>query len=525
MGIPDQCRPMKMSPTNDKVCMVCGDKALGYNFNAVTCESCKAFFRRNALSSKDFTCPFNDSCEITIVTRRFCQRCRLEKCFRIGMRKEYIMSEEDKLLKRKKIELNRAKRKSKTGAVDVEHTSIDSMKILKKIKSELSPNEEYWGGPDNISETGYTDSSPYSSCHGNISPPNFASHALSPTTPPIARNEDARFVVHEPTTSMSDYLHSPNSIFDGHSSISSTTGDNVQTSLVYPTKDSSTTDIVSFLVDHPQESGQFLNVLMPTQKEAMEISARIINSQKDAIRLIGHLIGSPGNALKIISKIMNSPFDALNVFTKFMGSPNDSLEIIAKCVNSPTDVLQFIQQLMRSPENAVETVNKFMNSPAEAMRMLNEMVNTSLVDSTTKPEPTNSAKAARMTSTSTTNIVTDETASTPQKAQPPPADAPMTNAAGNSIVPNSFESIISDAINIEYNRHNKDPVASRELNDAETAKLNELIVAYKALFVPLDEDISVLATDRQDCTDNVSICCHFIYAMSHDSCDNVTHAR
>ena len=32
----------------DKLCLVCGDRALGYNFNAVSCESCKAFFRRNA---------------------------------------------------------------------------------------------------------------------------------------------------------------------------------------------------------------------------------------------------------------------------------------------------------------------------------------------------------------------------------------------------------------------------------------------------------------------------------------------
>ena len=34
------------------VCGVCGDKALGYNFDAITCESCKAFFRRNALKTK-----------------------------------------------------------------------------------------------------------------------------------------------------------------------------------------------------------------------------------------------------------------------------------------------------------------------------------------------------------------------------------------------------------------------------------------------------------------------------------------
>jgi len=39
-------------PKSSKRCSVCGDKALGYNFNAITCESCKAFFRRNALKNK-----------------------------------------------------------------------------------------------------------------------------------------------------------------------------------------------------------------------------------------------------------------------------------------------------------------------------------------------------------------------------------------------------------------------------------------------------------------------------------------
>lgn len=35
---------------------------------------------------------------------------------------------------------------------------------------------------------------------------------------------------------------------------------------------------------------------------------------------------------------------------------------------------------------------------------------------------------------------------------------------------------------------------SRELNDAERAKLNELIVAHKALLQPLDEDITNLVS-------------------------------
>ena len=42
----------KIEPMKNKRCTVCGDKALGYNFNALTCESCKAFFRRNAVKNK-----------------------------------------------------------------------------------------------------------------------------------------------------------------------------------------------------------------------------------------------------------------------------------------------------------------------------------------------------------------------------------------------------------------------------------------------------------------------------------------
>ena len=33
------------------ICSICQGPAHGYNFDAITCESCKAFFRRNALKS------------------------------------------------------------------------------------------------------------------------------------------------------------------------------------------------------------------------------------------------------------------------------------------------------------------------------------------------------------------------------------------------------------------------------------------------------------------------------------------
>lgn len=115
-----------------KICGVCGDKALGHNFNALTCESCKAFFRRNALTQKSFKCPFKNQCEITTITRRFCQKCRLDKCFTIGMCKDLIMSEEDKVAKRQKIQENRVKRQYSNGF----------KKGFKKIKKESDDFQE-----------------------------------------------------------------------------------------------------------------------------------------------------------------------------------------------------------------------------------------------------------------------------------------------------------------------------------------------------------------------------------------------
>ncbi|KAA0186854.1 Nuclear hormone receptor family member nhr-48 [Fasciolopsis buskii] len=36
------------SGTTEKLCKVCNDRAVNHNFGQLTCESCKAFFRRNA---------------------------------------------------------------------------------------------------------------------------------------------------------------------------------------------------------------------------------------------------------------------------------------------------------------------------------------------------------------------------------------------------------------------------------------------------------------------------------------------
>ncbi|XP_036223890.1 nuclear hormone receptor HR96 isoform X1 [Bactrocera oleae] len=314
---------VEMSPP--KSCAVCGDKALGYNFNAVTCESCKAFFRRNALAKKQFTCPFSQNCEITVVTRRFCQRCRLKKCLDIGMKSENIMSEEDKLIKRRKIENNRAKRRlndNKEGSI----TDSAAFDIVS-----------------------HDSQSSFDSGKGTGSN-NSGSAALGNQSSPLSANVPIQSPIRSPMLVESDGETKPELM--------------------------TSEEIVEFIVGDPDRASQMISKLMRTKDEALAIVEKILTSQKDALRLVSHLIAFPGDALKIISKIMNSPFDALTVFTKFMSSPTDALEIISKIVSSPQDVVQFIRNLMECPEDALDIMNKFMNTPAEALRIINKIFNT-----------------------------------------------------------------------------------------------------------------------------------------------------
>ncbi|EDW16462.1 nuclear hormone receptor HR96 [Drosophila mojavensis] len=324
-----------MSPP--KNCAVCGDKALGYNFNAVTCESCKAFFRRNALAKKQFTCPFNQNCEITVVTRRFCQKCRLKKCLDIGMKSENIMSEEDKLIKRRKIENNRAKRRMMEHGGSDADADGDYNKVAGAV-ADSSSNVDMYGGSQDSQSCG----SPDSDANGRPTGP-----ASSTTSRPSDRRAETN-----PLLMTADQL-------------------------------------VDEIVADPDRACQAINRLMRTQKESISVMEKIIESQKDALKLVSHLIDYPGDALKIISKIMNSPFNALTVFTKFMSSPTDGLEIISKIVDSPKDVVEFMQNLMKSPENAIDIMNKFMNTPAEALKMLNRIFNGTNTTTETAQKPVN----------------------------------------------------------------------------------------------------------------------------------------
>ncbi|XP_051963911.1 bile acid receptor-like isoform X2 [Xyrauchen texanus] len=77
----------------DELCLVCGDKASGYHYNALTCEGCKGFFRRSVTKKAVYHCKSGGSCEMDMYMRRKCQYCRLRKCRSVGMLAECLLTE------------------------------------------------------------------------------------------------------------------------------------------------------------------------------------------------------------------------------------------------------------------------------------------------------------------------------------------------------------------------------------------------------------------------------------------------
>nr|XP_009857516.2 nuclear receptor isoform X1 [Ciona intestinalis] len=76
------------------VCQVCGDRASGYHYNALTCEGCKGFFRRSINRKEShYRCKYGGKCEMDMYTRRKCPECRLRKCRAVGMLEECLLTE------------------------------------------------------------------------------------------------------------------------------------------------------------------------------------------------------------------------------------------------------------------------------------------------------------------------------------------------------------------------------------------------------------------------------------------------
>nr|1LAT_A Chain A, Glucocorticoid Receptor [Rattus norvegicus]1LAT_B Chain B, Glucocorticoid Receptor [Rattus norvegicus] len=69
-------------------CLVCSDEASGCHYGVLTCEGCKAFFKRAVEGQHNYLCKYEGKCIIDKIRRKNCPACRYRKCLQAGMNLE-----------------------------------------------------------------------------------------------------------------------------------------------------------------------------------------------------------------------------------------------------------------------------------------------------------------------------------------------------------------------------------------------------------------------------------------------------
>ncbi|XP_026102650.1 bile acid receptor-like [Carassius auratus] len=122
----------------DELCVVCGDKASGYHYNALTCEGCKGFFRRSVTKKAVYRCKSGGSCEMDMYMRRKCQDCRLRKCRAVGMLAECLLTEVQCQSKRLRKGTNHRGHSGSTGKAEDDYTESRSVSSTSRFTTRVS---------------------------------------------------------------------------------------------------------------------------------------------------------------------------------------------------------------------------------------------------------------------------------------------------------------------------------------------------------------------------------------------------
>ncbi|XP_044212741.1 bile acid receptor isoform X3 [Thunnus albacares] len=148
--VPAVCKRTRHIPQagrvkGEELCVVCGDKASGYHYNALTCEGCKGFFRRSITKNAVYKCKSGGNCEMDMYMRRKCQECRLRKCKEMGMLAECLLTEiqckSKRLRKNTKASPGQSTGDETEGADNIDNKQVTSTTKLSKEKVEITKEQ------------------------------------------------------------------------------------------------------------------------------------------------------------------------------------------------------------------------------------------------------------------------------------------------------------------------------------------------------------------------------------------------
>jgi len=148
---PPEPAPSKWSPRPlPLTCGVCSAPAADvHHYGSVACYSCRAFFRRAVGEQKkyDKCIRGGENCVVDVVTQTNCKKCRLKKCFEIGMRPDKVAQRKNKSRKPKSpkqfsiVSVASASPASTSSSESKETLSIEDIELIASVDQNDTLND------------------------------------------------------------------------------------------------------------------------------------------------------------------------------------------------------------------------------------------------------------------------------------------------------------------------------------------------------------------------------------------------
>lgn len=452
------------------------------------------------------------------------------------------MSEEDKVLKRKKIEKNRAKKRSQSDNAKASKIKKDCVDDCTFEDTSMSVNSV----ASAMSETYFWESDrKYTDLDGNrqnvvesMSPVTAAS-VPSPSSPPESTNiaetktldmlkesgHGSRSNVASRTRSFIDFNVAPPDTGKDKNAPSNSgeyeqnlelnpefvNSINNEPPRYSPSFDENASNYSKFEQSNEHNSFVYVDCVSSSGTSRSDPSSQA--KEETTICQKPKETCSSGNNL--IAKFKQDP----NLFTKFINNPNLVAKILqdqrvimkimtdpdmATCLAADPHITQFLEE-NGATDTSDGSSNKTGNQSQREAPRNNSSSNNNIARYTPK------SKKGHIENPILTDLITNRNTEECKNQNSEPSVSTDWNKSTADVtrdvlqdvqrIPiavNSIESILCEAIKLEYSAFSSfgGNQSSRELNDAERAKLNELIVANKALLAPLDDDITNLVGEE-----------------------------
>lgn len=460
------------------------------------------------------------------------------------------MSEEDKVLKRKKIEKNRAKKRSQSDnakASKIKKDSVDDCTFedtsisVNSVASTMSSETYFWE-----SDRKYTDLDGNRQNVVESMSPVTAASVPSPSSPPESTNiaetktldmlkesaHGSRSNLASRARLFTDFnVAPPDTGKDKNAAPSNSAGEYEQNSLELspefvnansespdysPPFDENAPGYSKFERSNEQNSLVYVDCASNSGTSRPNTSSQLVKEETTICQKPKETCSSGSN---LVAKFKQNP----NLFAKFVNNPNLVAKILqdqrvvmkimtdpdmATCLAADPHITKFLEEngaTDTSHGRGRDSKTGVGQSRKEAPRNNNNSSSSNVARYTPK------SKKGHVENPILTDLITNRNAEecTSQNLESSISADWNKNTADVTrdvlqdvqripIAANSIESILCEAIKLEYSAFSSfgGNQSSRELNDAERAKLNELIVANKALLAPLDDDITNLVGEE-----------------------------